>query len=161
MRRILYAMQFLGRISADARQPRVVRTTAFAPSCTVTTRIDPEGVFGSVEPAPGERATFEAEVWTDEVNRPRGMATITFGTAGHRLYLTLHGSFDLDGGPPTTARSALVWKVERGEGQFAGASGLITSNRLVRDLEEVTDSQLGVLLLAPGGRGDWRIGCLS
>jgi hypothetical protein len=37
------------------------------------------------------------------------------------------------------------WHVDRGEGQFAGASGLITSNFFVSATGEVTDHHFGVL----------------
>jgi hypothetical protein len=66
---------------------------------------------------------------------------------GHRLHLTLLGILDLGRGPPKTVQLSLVWNVERGEGQFANASGLITSNLTVGDAGEVTDSQVGVIFL--------------
>ena len=51
------------------------------------------------------------------------------------------------------ARSSLVWEVERGEGQFAGAAGLIASHLVVGDAGEVVDTQIGVIALAsPRGR---------
>jgi hypothetical protein len=147
MGQVLYAMQFRGRAAAGDRGDGVVRTTAFAPSCTVTTRIGPGGVYGEVEPMPGERATFESEVSAEGAGRPRGMATVSFGMTGHRLHLTLLGILDLGRGPPKTVQLSLVWNVERGEGQFANASGLITSNLTVGDAGEVTDSQVGVIFL--------------
>jgi hypothetical protein len=67
---------------------------------------------------------------------------------GHHLHLTLLGAHNLDDGPPMIARSALTWKVERGDGQFAGASGLIASNLVPGDAGEVTNSHLGVIFLA-------------
>jgi hypothetical protein len=41
----------------------------------------------------------------------------------------------------------VMWQVDGGDGQFAGASGLITSNFFVGDGGEVTDHHLGVLFL--------------
>ena len=41
----------------------------------------------------------------------------------------------------------MSWRVEGGEGQFAGASGLITSNFFVGEDLAVTDHHLGVLFL--------------
>jgi hypothetical protein len=41
----------------------------------------------------------------------------------------------------------VIWKVERGEGQFAGATGLITSNFFVSSTGEVTDNHFGVLFV--------------
>jgi hypothetical protein len=153
MRQITYVLQFLGRATAERHRPGVLRTTAFAPSCTVTTTIGPEGVAGAVEPVAGERATCEAVVVADAAGRPWGAATVMFGTGDHRLHLRLVGHVDLAGGPP--ACSALVWKVERGEGQFAGAAGLVASHLVDGAAGEVTDTQFGVIALAPPrGRQD-------
>jgi len=41
----------------------------------------------------------------------------------------------------------VIWKVERGEGQFEGASGLITSNFFVSTTGEVTDNHFGVIFV--------------
>ncbi|HEX5504919.1 MAG TPA: hypothetical protein VFW96_20035 [Thermomicrobiales bacterium] len=51
MRQITYAPRFLGRAPAAGDRPGVVRITAFAPSCTVTTPIGPDGVAGAGAPA--------------------------------------------------------------------------------------------------------------
>ncbi len=40
-----------------------------------------------------------------------------------------------------------MWKVDEGEGQFAGASGLITSNFFVSETEDVTDHHFGVIFV--------------
>ena len=39
----------------------------------------------------------------------------------------------------------MTWQVERGEGQFTGASGLITSNFFMSATGEVSDYHCGVL----------------
>ncbi len=41
----------------------------------------------------------------------------------------------------------MAWRIEGGEGQFAGASGLITSNFFVGGTLAVTDHHFGVILL--------------
>jgi hypothetical protein len=40
-----------------------------------------------------------------------------------------------------------MWRVHGGDGQFAGATGLITSNFFVGENLDVTDHHFGVLLL--------------
>jgi hypothetical protein len=40
-----------------------------------------------------------------------------------------------------------MWRIDGGEGQFAGATGLITSNFFVGEHLEMTDHHLGVLFL--------------
>jgi hypothetical protein len=41
----------------------------------------------------------------------------------------------------------VIWRVEGGEGQFAGASGLITSNFTIDEAGEVTDNHFGVIFV--------------
>jgi len=43
--------------------------------------------------------------------------------------------------------STVMWRVDGGEGQFAGASGLITSNFFVGEHFGITDHQFGVLFI--------------
>jgi hypothetical protein len=40
-----------------------------------------------------------------------------------------------------------MWRIESGEGQFAGASGLITSNFFVGAQGEVIDHHFGVIFV--------------
>jgi hypothetical protein len=42
---------------------------------------------------------------------------------------------------------AVSWKVDGGEGQFAGASGYITSNFTMDEAGHVTDNQFGVIYI--------------
>ncbi|HEU5424390.1 MAG TPA: hypothetical protein VFU72_12665 [Nitrolancea sp.] len=153
MRQITYALQFQGRTLVTSPGDRTVRITAFAPSCTVTTLLGPDGVASAVEPVPGARATCEMTVVSAATSRPRGAATVTFGPAGHRLHLRLRGHSALAGGTAAVTCCALVWHVVRGEGQFADAAGLIASHLVIDARGAVTDTQFGVitLLAAPGG----------
>ncbi len=48
---------------------------------------------------------------------------------------------------PRLKHGSVVWRVESGEGQFAGASGLITSNFTVSEAGEVIDNHFGVILV--------------
>jgi hypothetical protein len=40
-----------------------------------------------------------------------------------------------------------MWRIDSGQGQFEGASGLITSNFTVGDDGEVTDNHFGVIFV--------------
>ena len=40
-----------------------------------------------------------------------------------------------------------MWQVDSGEGQFAGASGLITSNFTVGEAGEVVDHHVGLIFV--------------
>jgi len=70
----------------------------------------------------------------------------TCGKGGHRLFFRTVGQGSL--GPSATPglkQGAVTWKIDHGEGQLAGASGLITSNFCVSATGEVTDHHCGVL----------------
>ncbi len=48
---------------------------------------------------------------------------------------------------PQLQHGSVMWKIDRGEGQFEGATGLVTSNFFVGDAGEVTDHHFGVIFL--------------
>jgi hypothetical protein len=50
-------------------------------------------------------------------------------------------------GEPGLMAGAVVWRVQGGEGQFAGASGFSTSNYYFNRAGEVTDNQFGVIFV--------------
>jgi hypothetical protein len=95
----------------------------------------------------GEEATFDSEVTFTGETSFQEVGTIGFG-AGHRLRFSTVGSGYLGpGADPGRKQGAVAWRVEGGEGQFAGASGLITSNFFVDEQLGVVDHHFGVLLL--------------
>lgn len=64
------------------------------------------------------------------------------------LRFTAEGSGFLDdSADPNLKHGSVIWKIESGEGQFAGASGLITSNFTIRDGGEVVDNHFGLIFL--------------
>ena len=74
--------------------------------------------------------------------------SITCGESGHRLYFSTVGQGYM--GPsadPGLQHGSVIWQVERGEGQFEEASGLITSNFFVSASGEVTDNHFGVIFV--------------
>jgi hypothetical protein len=48
---------------------------------------------------------------------------------------------------PNLRQGTVVQEVEGGDGQFAGAEGLITSNFFVSDTGEVTDNHFGLIFV--------------
>lgn len=147
MRRLIYAMQFTGRATLVGEVGGILRALATAPSSVFTTTIDAAGVNGALEPLPGLEATFESEVVFTSETGFLETGAITFGS-DHRLHFTTVGSGYL--GPsfdPSLRHGSVMWRVEGGAGQFAGASGLITSNFFLGDAGEVTDHHLGVLFV--------------
>ena len=68
-----------------------------------------------------------------------GTSRLHFSTVGEGY---LGGSLD-----PKVRQGSVIWRIDRGEGRFQGATGLITSNFVVTDQGEVTDNHFGVLFL--------------
>ncbi|MBI3801323.1 MAG: hypothetical protein HY268_30670 [Deltaproteobacteria bacterium] len=145
---ILYTMQFKGQAIPANDAGTVLKATTTAPSCTITTVVGAAGVNGSLQPIGGGQARFESQVtFTDETSFQEA-GTITFGDTQHRLYFSTVGQGYI--GPSADSQlkhGSVIWKVERGEGQFAGATGLITSNFYVSSTGEVTDNHFGVLFV--------------
>lgn len=147
MHQMIYAMRFTGQAEPVGDVGNVLRAATSAPSSTLTSTVGPEGLMGTFTAAPGEDATFASEVtFTGETSFLES-GTIGFGN-GHRLRFTTVGSGYLaPSADPGRKHGTVMWRVEGGEGQFAGASGLITSNFFVDAGLGVVDHHFGVLLL--------------
>jgi hypothetical protein len=146
MRRIIYSMQFSGR--ATPVREGVLKASTTAPSCSLTSTAGPEGLRGTLQRAAGEEAVFESEVVFGDGGTFQESGSIAFGRHGHRLRFSTVGQGYL--GPsadPALSHGAVTWRVEGGEGQFASATGLITSNFFVGGAGEVTDNHLGVIFV--------------
>ncbi len=146
MRRIIYSLQFKGQ--ATPLRAGVLKATTTAPSCRLVTVAGPEGVHGALERVAGDAISFESEVTFTGETSFHEEGTITFGTNGHRLRFSTVGQGYLGASAdPIQKQGAVTWTIEQGEGQFARASGLITSNFLVSDAGEVSDNQFGVIFV--------------
>ena len=148
MAQILYTMQFKGKAAPANDAGTVLKATTTAPSCTITTVVGAAGVSGSVQPTDGAQARFESQVTLTGETSFQEEGAITFGDNQHRLYFSTVGQGYL--GPsadPQLQHGSVIWKVERGEGQFAVATGLITSNFFVNSAGEVTDNHFGVIFV--------------
>ena len=148
MGQIIYTMQFKGHAAPVSGASGVLKATTTASSCSITTTVGPGGVSGSLQPAAGGQATFESQVTFTGEAAFQEVGSITFGEGGHRLHFSTVGQGYI--GPsaePGLQHGSVIWKVERGEGQFAGASGLITSNFFVSAAGEVTDNHFGVIFV--------------
>jgi hypothetical protein len=74
--------------------------------------------------------------------------TIRFGEGNHSLtFSTVGQGFMADSADPKLKHGTVTWRIDRGVGQFEGASGLITSNFTLSDAGEVTDNHLGVIFV--------------
>lgn len=146
MRQIVYALRFQGTARRIGPDGNILKTTASAPGCMIRSRIGADGLDASSHAVQGEEATFESEmVVTGETTFQRA-GTIVFGPGGHRLRVSTVGSSYL--GPASDdehRHGAALWRIDEGEGQFAGAHGLIASAFVLTDAGEVTDIHLGVV----------------
>jgi hypothetical protein len=148
MRQISYILQFTGRATPQEGEGTVLKATTTAPSSSFTTITGPEGVRGTLQRVAGEQATFESTVTFTGESTFQESGTIAFGQHGHRLRFSTVGQGYLGASPdPALKHGTVMWQVDGGEGQFAGARGLITSNFFVGEAGEVTDHHFGVIFV--------------
>ena len=148
MGQIMYTMQFKGHAAPVSGASGVLQATTTAASCSITTTVGAGGVNGVLQPAAGGPAAFESQVTFTGENAFQEVGRITFGEGGHRLFFSTVGQgYIAPSAESGLQHGAVIWQVERGEGQFAGASGLITSNFSVRATGEVTDNHFGVIFV--------------
>jgi hypothetical protein len=148
MRQIMYAMQFKGQATPVSGSSNVLKAQTTAASCTFTTVVGPEGLSGTLQEKEGGKATFESEVTFTGESTFKESGTIIFGQGGHQLRFSTVGQGYL--GPsadPKLKQGSVMWRIDSGQGQFEGASGLITSNFTVGDSGEVTDNHFGVIFV--------------
>ena len=147
MREVIYAMRFRGQAEPVGEVGNVLRAATSAPSSTLTSTVGSDGLTGTLAPALGTDATFESEVTFTGETSFQEVGTIGFGE-GHTLHFSTVGSGYLAPSADSERRQGTVmWRVESGEGQFAEASGLITSNFFVDAGLGVVDHHFGVVLL--------------
>jgi len=147
MRQMIYTLQFTGGAAPANDQGTVLKATTAAPSCSIQTTVSPNGVTGALTPTVGGTAHFESEVTFTSDSTFQESGTVTFGT-GNTIYFSTVGQGHLGGSAdPKLKHGSVMWKIDRGEGQFSGATGLITSNFFVGEKGEVTDHHFGVLFV--------------
>ena len=148
MGQILYTLQFKGKAAPANAAGTILKAATTAPSCILTTVVGANGVNGTLQPTSGGQATFESEVsFTGETSFQEA-GIITFGNVRHRLYFSTVGQgYISPSADPQLKHGSVMWKIERGEGQFAGATGLITSNFFVNGEGEVTDNHCSVIFV--------------
>ena len=147
MKQVFYAIQFKGTAAPGAKEG-TLRINATGPSCVVTSVVGPEGVDGTIQPAPAANALFESEVTMTGETSFTERGWITFGEGGHRLHFAAVSDGWFGPSPdPQWKHGCVCWRVEGGDGMFEGAGGLVTSNFVFNDAGEVTDQQFGVIFV--------------
>ena len=146
MKQVIYAMQFKGK-AGPGTAANVLKASTSASSSTITTVVDAQGVQGKIEPAPGGKAEFESEVTVTGDTSFSEKGSIRFGDGNRLHFSSIEHGYLGDSAEPKLKSGAVMWRVEGGEGQFAGATGYITSNFTLSDTGEVTDNQFGVIFV--------------
>ena len=147
MREITYALRFTGQATPAGPDGNVLHASTSAPSATITSQIGPEGVTGTIAGISGGDASFTSEVTFTSETDFLETGTITFGEGNTLTFSTVGRGCLLPSADPSRKHGTVMWRVEQGTGQFAGATGLITSNFFVDDQLGVVDHHLGVVLL--------------
>jgi len=147
MREVAFALEFRGTAGPVPGSPTTRRATSAAPSQTLTTILDAEGVRTRMEALAGERAVLESRVERFGDGSFVEDGTITYGRAGTISFETV-GRGTVASSPITGwTRGAVVWTITGGDGVFAGAQGLITSNFTVSVDGDVVDNHVARLYL--------------
>jgi hypothetical protein len=147
MPQLIYVLQFQGSAGPVEGQEGVMQARTHASSAQVTTTIGPNGVSGSIAALDGAGADFESEVrFTGETSFLEN-GTIRFGEAGSLTFSTVGSGYLAPAPEGDGMAGSIIWKIDSGEGQLAGASGLITSNFTVSSSGEVVDNHVGLIYL--------------
>jgi hypothetical protein len=141
-------MQFKSRAVPGDETPGIIRVRGDAASSSITTVINEGGVTGGFDPASVAPAQFESEVRIAADGTFTETGTITFGNSKHRLRFSSVTPGWMGPSPvPGLKQGTITWKVDGGEGQLSGASGIITSNFTLDEQGEVFDHHMGVLYI--------------
>jgi hypothetical protein len=147
MRQITYALRFTGQATPAGPDGNVLQASTSAPSSIITSQVGADGLTGTIEGISGGEASFTSEVtFTSETNFLE-TGSITFGAGNTLTFTTVGSGYLTPSADPTRKHGTVMWRIDQGEGQFAGATGLITSNFFVDTQFQVVDHHVGVLLL--------------
>jgi hypothetical protein len=148
MNQVIYAMQFKGAAMPKPGVSGVITASSRASSCTLSSVVGSGGLTGTLLLTQGGEALFESEVTFTGETSFKEAGTIRFGDSSHSLRFSTIGQGFLGQSPePTLQHGSVMWRVDGGEGQFAGASGIITSNFTLSTTGEVTDNHFGVIFV--------------
>jgi len=147
MREIAFALEFKGHGGPmpGSTTRRQARTTA--PSQALRTVLTASGITPSVEALPGESAVLESTVERFPDGTFVEDGTITYGRAGSISFDTVGRGHVGPAAGGVGSHGVVMWRITGGDGRFAGAQGLITSNFTVTPDGLVTDDHFTRLYL--------------
>ena len=147
MAQIIYAMQFKGQASPVSESPMVMKAETSSASGSISSAIGANGLESKIQSASGEEAKFESTIEMTSETNFQEKGSITFGR-GNRLYFETVGEGSIGESPEEGINhGSIMWKITNGQGQFEGASGLITSNFTLDGSGNLVDNQFGVIYL--------------
>jgi hypothetical protein len=147
MRELVFALEFRGTAGPVPGSPTTRRATSAAPSQTLTTILDVDDIRTRMEALAGERAVLESRVERFGDGSFVEDGTITYGRAGTVSFVTVGRGAVAPSPIAGWTRGAVVWTVTGGDGLFADAQGLITSNFTVSVDGDVVDHHVARLYL--------------
>jgi hypothetical protein len=142
MRELVFTLEFRGNAGPVPGVEGQRRARSTAPSQALATVLGPGGVIARLDAVAGESAVLESRVERFGDGTFVEDGTITYGSAGTITFETIGRGWV---GPAPLAGwvvGGVVWSVTGGQGAFAGARGLITSNFTVNTDGEVIDDQV-------------------
>jgi hypothetical protein len=142
MREVVFALEFRGNAGPVPGAEGQRRARSVAPSQTLATVLGPGGVIARLDAVAGESAVLESRVERFGDGTFVEDGTITYGSAGTITFETIGRGWV---GPSPLGGwvvGGVVWSVTGGQGAFAGARGVITSNFTVNAGGEVIDDQV-------------------
>ena len=118
----------------------------------MSTVLGPDGVCAGVATAVGERAVLESRVerFGDGTFVENGR--ITYGGGGAVTFETIGRGWVAPAPRPGWTVGGVLWTITGGDGAFAGARGLITSNFTVAADGEVVDNHFARIYLPTAAR---------
>lgn len=146
MQQIVYAMRFRGE-GAPA-DDGTMRAATRSPSTRIMSSVGSSGLSAQIDGTDGGEATFTSEVRMTGDTSFTETGTITFGEGNSFDFSTIGEGYMGSSPVAGLAHGAISWRIDRGAGQFAGATGIITSNFTFSEQGEITDYQFGVIWLA-------------
>lgn len=147
MRELVFALEFRGRGGPEPGSTTRRRARTTAPSQTLRTVLGPDGVSAAIEPQLGESAILESRVERFPDGTFVEDGTITYGRAGSISFDTVGRGHVGPAAGGSGSHGVVMWRITGGDGRFAGAQGLITSNFTVSPDGLVTDDHFTRLYL--------------
>jgi hypothetical protein len=147
VRELVFALEFRGSARAVDGSATTRRARTSAPSQALRTVVASDAVEAGVERVSGDEAVLESTVERFADGSFVEAGIIRYGDLGRVSFSTV-GKGTVGPGPADGwVHGAVVWVVTGGDGWFAGARGLITSNFIAGAGGEVIDDQFARLYL--------------